>query len=361
MPSSAAQAADTWSGTWKRHEVAVGNLYLTQSGSQVSGTYDWNDGTGTVQGTVSGATFTGTFNETVYQGSFTLTLSGQSFTGTYSGTNKQSGGPISGPFTGTCTAGTCLGNGAAPPPPPSPPPPGGGSPIAQTSPKLLAAATAWGQTGTAVVLGPGGQAIVPSPPVAAKQREASVTVDDGKLAAGLVVNIGLWLTPSSKPKQLKRGDCVRAAVARAHKIKEIAGDKYVVAGLSDVDVLDAFVTFMVGCLDLVKRLEAQAGSSALAAAQPSCKVSPYPLSVGVDFAKKTISYRTVRASRSSPARLLRTSCKRAKDGKLTVRVRTRSRRTKLRKVVGPRLLVGLHRSASASAGTANVQTTFKRR
>ena len=51
---------------------------------------------------------------------------------------------------------------------------------------------------------------------------------------------------------------------------------------------------------------------------------------------------------------------RRKDGKLTASIRTRSRRTKLRKVLGPRLVVGVHRSAAAS-GTANVQTTFKRR
>jgi hypothetical protein len=43
-----------------------------------------------------------------------------------------------------------------------------------------------------------------------------------------------------------------------------------------------------------------------------------------------------------------------------MRVRTRSRRTKLRKVLGKQLVVGLYRPRAAT-GTPNVQTTFKRR
>jgi uncharacterized Zn-binding protein involved in type VI secretion len=109
-------AGETWSGTWAREEVS-GNLILTQTGTTVTGHYTWNDGSGTVSGTVSaaGQDFSGSFNETHYKGTFSLTLrgTGTTFTGTYDGINKDTGGSISGPFTGQCIAGPCLQNEAA--------------------------------------------------------------------------------------------------------------------------------------------------------------------------------------------------------------------------------------------------------
>ena len=104
---------DTWSGTWSRAEDHVaGNLILTQTGNSVSGHYTWNDGSGKVVGSVSGSTFNGSFNETHYSGSFRLVLKARSFIGTYTGTNKDTGGPVSGPFDGQCVAGPCRSNGA---------------------------------------------------------------------------------------------------------------------------------------------------------------------------------------------------------------------------------------------------------
>jgi hypothetical protein len=105
----------TWGGTWQRAEVA-GDLILIQVGTTVTGHYTWNDGTGTVNGSVSGpdgTTLTGSFNETNYQGSFVLTLNrdGRSFSGSYTGKNKNTNGPISGPFNGTCVEGDCRNNG----------------------------------------------------------------------------------------------------------------------------------------------------------------------------------------------------------------------------------------------------------
>lgn len=101
----------TWTGTWHRAENGVdGDLVLVEDGEKVSGRYSWNDASGRVSGTVSGDTFTGGFNETHYQGSFTLTLDGKHFTGSYTGKNKSTGGPVSGPFDATCTAGDCLQN-----------------------------------------------------------------------------------------------------------------------------------------------------------------------------------------------------------------------------------------------------------
>jgi FecR protein len=112
--ASGAASGNTWSGTWSRAEDGVnGNLILVQSGNSVSGHYTWNDGSGRVSGTVSGSTFTGGFNESHYQGSFVLKLAAKSFTGSYTGKNKDTGGPISGPFDGNCVSGPCSSNGAA--------------------------------------------------------------------------------------------------------------------------------------------------------------------------------------------------------------------------------------------------------
>jgi hypothetical protein len=107
----------TWSGSWARGaEGPKGDLILVQTGDSVTGHYTWNDATGVVNGKVSGTegtTFTGAFNETNYEGTFELRLDApyyRSFTGSYTGKNKNTDQPISGPFTGTCFEGDCLGN-----------------------------------------------------------------------------------------------------------------------------------------------------------------------------------------------------------------------------------------------------------
>src|SRR5690349_8651285 len=118
-PSVTAAAGDTWEGTWQRTEIPGKHLFLTQTGSQVSGHYDWNDASGVFGGSVSGATLAAGFTETRYEGSATLTLAGRTFSGSYTGKNRETGGSIEGPFNGTCIAGACLGNGAAPSPSPA--------------------------------------------------------------------------------------------------------------------------------------------------------------------------------------------------------------------------------------------------
>jgi hypothetical protein len=123
--------------------------------------------------------------------------------------------------------------------------------------------------------------------------------------------------------------------------------------------------FMMVCLDFLKQAEQrlQAQPAALIApavgALASCQTRARPLDTTVDRAGGTATYRIRRASRRDPVRRLRLSCQKVRNGTTTLRIRTRSRRTKLRSVLGPRLVVGLHRSARAS-GTANVRTAFKR-
>jgi hypothetical protein len=113
--SVTAAAGDTWEGTWERAELPGKHLFLTQAGAQVSGHYDWNDASGVFGGKVSGATLTASFTENRYEGSATLTLAGKKFSGSYTGKNRETGGPIEGPFNGTCVTGSCLSNGAPAP------------------------------------------------------------------------------------------------------------------------------------------------------------------------------------------------------------------------------------------------------
>ncbi len=252
--------------------------------------------------------------------------------------------------------------GAAGPPPVVPP--GGGAPAAQTSPKLLAAA-AWGPVGPAIALAPGGEVIVTSPPIGAGQREASVTVS-GDTTGQTTVTTGVPTNPGTD-KPLKRGDCVRAAVGLYNKslsFGQLYSDNAEALESLRGDALISSVAFLIACLDYVKELDKQAHPASLTsaprAARASCRLRASPVSVQHDRVTGKISWSTRRASRRGPAQLLRGSCRRARNGTVTLRIRTASRRVKLRKVLGPHLVVGAYRSASAS-GTANVQATFKRR
>ncbi len=324
-----------------------------------------NAASGTLSGTISGSTLSGTLvnNEAGQSASFSIVLApdGHSFSGTFTIV-----GGSTGQWRSACGGGACLSNAAPPAPPVAPllPPP--------TSPKVLAAAAAWGQAGPAAVLGPGEQAIAISPPISAKQREVSVAVSDGTLAANVVLNIAVGIAPEPEKKLLTRGNCVRAAVGAARKIRESAeGDGIVNPFIppppppdTSVDEFLAFTTFLAACLDHVKELEEQARKAGLppvsAAARASCQLRFRAMKVRVNKTARTISYRMRRASRKEPVRLLRSSCRKARNGTVTLRIRTASRGVKLRKLVGSRLEVGLHRSATAT-GTANVRTTFKRR
>jgi hypothetical protein len=75
---------DYWSGTWS---TTYGMMHLTQSGNQVTGTYDYNSGH--ITGTVSGKVLTGTWSEAPtyslpnHAGEFQFTISsdGKTFSG----------------------------------------------------------------------------------------------------------------------------------------------------------------------------------------------------------------------------------------------------------------------------------------
>jgi hypothetical protein len=232
-------------------------------------------------------------------------------------------------------------------------PSGGGSPGAEKPATVLPPAK-WGKPGPSAALGPGDAAIAPGPKIASGQTEASVTVS-GDAAGETHIVLGV-----AKPgKKLTGGDCVRAAVSL---IKE--SGKYSSGDELALNATTIYYFYLAACLEYVRELDKQAKPVALrpavGAARLSCGVRMASLSVRVDRAAKRISYRSRRASRRGPARRLRVSCRKARNGAVTMRVRTRSRRTKLRKVLGKQLVVGLYRPRAAT-GTANVRTTFKRR
>lgn len=101
----------------------------------------------------------------------------------------------------------------------------------------------------------------------------------------------------------------------------------------------------------------RAGGATGAAARSRCRTSNARLKLTVRN-PSTVQYGLRRASRRGDARRLRVSCRATRNG-LTVSVRTRSRRTKLRSVVGKRLRIGLYRSPKAT-GDGELRATFRR-
>jgi hypothetical protein len=252
--------------------------------------------------------------------------------------------------------------------PPAPGPGGGGSPGATASPRLLPAATAWGQTGPAAALAPGDAAIASSPPISSSQRGVTVTLS-GDVSGETAVVIG---TPKNvdqgfKASRINRGDCVRAAVgifSTQGKVSDVFNSFGVRREFKADEALVWTYLFLRACLEYVRELEERApraSPTAIArAARASCRVRAIPLSVRLDRVARTFRWGTRRASRNEPVRRLRGSCRQARDGTVTVRIRAASKRVKLRKVLGPRFVVGAYRSTAAS-GTASVRATFKRR
>jgi hypothetical protein len=360
---SAGDVTNTWSGTWQNSAPDGSFWVFTQSGGGVGGVWKGNPKSGTLSGTIQGSTLTGTLvnNEAGQSASFSISLApdGHSFSGTFTVVGGSTGQWIS-----ACSGGACQSN-AAPPPPPPGGPPGGGAP-GQSSPKLLAAASAWGQVGPATALAPGDELVATSPPIGARQRGATVSLS-GDVSGETAVVLG---TPQhTSAGMLKGGDCVLAAVGYFHfQINHAyTGNPLVPPDEEEIhgEALINATRLLTVCLDLVRQEAQQRAQRASLAAQAgparvSCRLQARALKISVDDSARTIKYRTRKPSHKEPVRLLRGACHRASNGTVTLKIRTASKRIKLRKVVGPRLVVGAYRSSRAT-GTANMQTTFKRR
>jgi hypothetical protein len=308
-----AAAGDTWEGTWERAEIPGKRLFLRQTGSQVSGRYDWNDATGTLrEGKVSGASLTAGFTETRYEGSFTLTLTGKTFSGKYTGKNRETGAPIEGPFNGTCVEGACMSNGA---PAPSV------TPIS-TPPSI-------GKTTLYAAPAPGADASYPLPKIAKGARDL-----EGRI--GFVDNQG---NPVAGPD-------AAAIEAQAGRAGEICSVFIFATNSKEQD--EAYKAFglelpsLATCVDAVSRVLARADEIKRAkGARVSSAARTCAVLVGG------------RGRRHSP---LRVSCKASATGlKLVIRPRS-SRQTIAGALHGrsPKLIVG--RSA-VTPGPASLRTS----
>jgi hypothetical protein len=118
-----AQSPPTWSGTWADQSYG-GEFQLTQNGTDVRGSYTFCGGS--ITGTVTGNTLHGTWNQAnpgcnpTGWFSFTLNAPGSEFSGVWGYPTTPPSTPA-GSWSGRCTAGACLQNGA-PTPAPAPPP-----------------------------------------------------------------------------------------------------------------------------------------------------------------------------------------------------------------------------------------------
>jgi hypothetical protein len=241
----------------------------------------------------------------------------------------------------------------APPPPPTPKPPGKESGAIQ----LIAAAAAWGPTGPPFALDPGGQAIATSPPIGSKQKDLKVTVSGdpgGNTTAVFAPSANPPLSPADFRRM--RHDCLFTTAVFG---------RYLAPGTRTGKVEDPLRFYWIledilACLEYVKQLESPYTRPASArAAARSCGLLFRAITWKTDRATRVIRWRTRRHVRREPARRLDGSCRQARNGALTMRIRS-LRRTKLRKFLGRRLHLGISRHEDAQ-GTANVQVTFDRR
>jgi hypothetical protein len=226
-------------------------------------------------------------------------------------------------------------------------PPGAGPP--GVTRRLLHPATAWGQAGPATALAPGDEMVAPSPPIEAKQREASVTITGdsrGKIEVATV---------SSERR------CFEMFIADSYTRVE-----KVVAGRIHYEYVEEPDSFLILLSLLACLEETRAANSAkhavakgAGAARPGCRVGGAAVDLHLDRASKTASWK-VRPSRRVSSHQLLVSCRLERDGTMKMRVRTRSRHANLRKLIGPRLFAGVYRVREA-VGTANIRATFKRR
>jgi hypothetical protein len=252
-----------------------------------------------------------------------------------------------------------------------------GAPTVPAAPQagltLVSAARSWGTPALAGPLDPGDGAVVPSPPIGANQRDVRVTVSGDRSGGTRVVASSLKLKNLVHCIAEGLGAVALAEVEdeadyydRVWTDPEDPRPEY--PGLRRGEDVRIFLEHLFGCLDLVFRAQsweqamARPGAAAFTVAgitASSCKSSSTPIQVRVNRAANTLRWRSRRASRKSPARFLRASCRRTTSGAVTLRIRTRSPRVKLRKLVGRRLFVGLQRSPKAT-GTANLRVTFRR-
>jgi hypothetical protein len=232
-------------------------------------------------------------------------------------------------------------------------------------PRRLRART-WNRPGRIAVLEAGDEAVVSSPELSPTQRSATVTL--GTTAGDVVVTLS---EEDARFRRFSRTACLLVAGQRVRRdlirsgILEPNAKALMDAG--EFLALSGVGRYLVACLRLVDDtlvgsarpvalgLASSHGVRARAAAA-GCPVSRVPIRLSASRATSLLHIRAQR--KGAPPPTLKVTCLMTRAG-LQVRVRPRRPGVSLRKLVGPRLKVGLTR-APESTQTAGPTISFRR-
>lgn len=227
-------------------------------------------------------------------------------------------------------------------------------------------ARGWNRPGRIPVLVPGGEVTVSSPELSPSQRSATVTL--GTTAGDVVVTLS---EEDARYRRFSRTACLLVAgrLARQDLISSgiLAPNAKALIDAGDFLALSAVGRYLTACLAFVDdslvgsarpvalRAPATGGLRARAAAA-ACPVSRVPVRLSASQATSKLTIRAQRAG--APPPLLRVICRTTAAG-MQVRVTPRRPGIGLRKLVGPRLKVGLVRLLT-SRQTAGPTIAFRR-
>ena len=227
-------------------------------------------------------------------------------------------------------------------------------------------ARGWNRPGRIAVLAPGGEVTVASPELSPSQRSATVTL--GTTAGDVVVTLS---EEDARYRRFSRTACLLVAGRLARRDLLNSGILAPNAkGLIDAGnflALSAVGRYLTACLAFVDdQLVGTARPVALAvrstgglrtrAAAAACPVSRVPVRLSASQATSLLHIDAKRAG--APPPILRVTCRTTAAG-MQVRVTPRRRGIGLRKLVGPRLKVGLVRLPT-SKRTAGPTIAFRR-
>ena len=238
-------------------------------------------------------------------------------------------------------------------------------PGAQICPQRLRA-RGWNRPGRIPVLAPGAEATVASPELSPSQRSATVTL--GTTAGDVVVTLS---EEDARLRRFSRTACLLVAgrLARRDLLSSgiLAPNAKALIDAGDFLAMSAVGKYLVACLALVDDTLVgsarpvalplpSAGALRTRAAAAACPVSRVPVRLSASQATGLLHIDAKRAGAPPPT--LRVTCRTTAAG-MQVRVTPRRRGVSLRKLVGPRLKVGLVRLAT-SRQTAGPTISFRR-
>ncbi len=228
-------------------------------------------------------------------------------------------------------------------------------------------ARGWNRPGRIPGLAPGGEVTVASPELSPSQRSATVTL--GTTAGDVVVTLS---EQDARYRRFSRAACLLVAgrLARQDLLRSgiLAPDAKSLIDAGDFLALSALGKYLTACLAFVDDslagsvrpvglgIRSGDGLRTGAAVAAACPVSRVPVRLSASQATGMLHIDAKRAGAPPPT--LRVTCRTTAAG-MQVRVTPRRPGTGLRKLVGPRLKVGLLRSPR-STRTAGPTITFRR-